>query len=341
MRKLLSSISMLPLLYGALTTPAAAADDPIYTLPGTSVLAEVGRDGRVEVTENHTFTWRQQGHGAYLDIPLTAGVRVDDITVSEAGTAYRRGPDAAVGADRPAGTYGTACCAAARQRVTWYFSAAAGTTRTFTVRYTVRGAVTLYSDQAFLRLPVWGEHWPQTLDALRVEIRLPGGGGPGQGVLESAKDPALKVDATARTAAMTERGIGPGRSRTVELAFPTGLLDGRPASAATAPGSGAPRLAGLRAEPAVGKGWFDLLWSDPARAVGVIVLAVLVLGMVGFFVVAVIAEVREGRARRRAGATGGRSVSSSYGSSASTGSYGGGAGGGSGTSGGGGGGGAW
>ncbi|HEX4813683.1 MAG TPA: DUF2207 domain-containing protein [Nonomuraea sp.] len=334
-RRARSATRLLPALIWTLCTlalgapaHAATSGDPIYTLPRTSVLAEVGTDGRVRVTETHTFTWRQPGHGAYLDIPLASGVRADDIAVSEGDTAYRRGPDAAIGVDRPAGTYGTACCDADQQRVTWYFSAAPGSTRTFTIRYTLRGATTAFRDQAFLSLPVWGENWPQPLDLLRVEVRLPRDRHPGPGVLESAKEPALTVDATTRTATMTERGIAPGQARTVELAFPRGLLDDAPAGAEIDGGDGASRLEGLRTTSQTR----TIVWII-VGAMNAVVLIMIVLAFV------------EARRDRRHGArspgTGSRSPGGGYGGYSGTGYSSGYYGGGSSGSSGGGGGGAW
>lgn len=115
MGRLFALISVLSvgLFSGIAPARASAAVDPLYSLSGTAVLAEVATDGRVTVTEKHTFAWHRPGRGAYLDIPLDSQTRVQDVSVSEGGTVYRRGPDAAIGVHRPAGTYGTACCDAA------------------------------------------------------------------------------------------------------------------------------------------------------------------------------------------------------------------------------------
>jgi uncharacterized membrane protein YgcG len=262
---------------------AAAHDDPIYTLPGTSVLAEVTADGRVAVTEKHTFTWQRPGHAAYVDIPLTSEMRVEDISVSEGDLAYRHSRDTA------AGTYRTACCEADQQRVSWYFSAAPGSTRTFTVRYILRGAVTAYADQAFLRLPVWGENWPRALDLLQVEIRLPRGGDPGEGALESADGPALTIDATTRTATLTERRVAPGQARTAELAFPRGLLDDNPAGADVASG-----LSSILRLDGPGRSLKYVIGFAVTAIMGAILVAIVVAGLVS--------EVRERRRSRSSGA---------------------------------------
>lgn len=286
MRQLLMSILVPPAL---LLAGGAAHDDPIYTLPGTSVLAEVTADGRVAVTEKHTFTWQRPGHAAYVDLPLTSQMRVEDISVSEGDVSYRHNPDTG-GVDRPAGTYRTTCCDAGQQRVSWYFAAASGSTRTFTVRYTLRGAVTAYPDQAFLRLPVWGENWPRTLDLLQVEIRLPRGRDPGAGVLESAGGPALTVDATTRTATMTERGIAPGQARTAELAFPRGLLDDNP--------EGADVVSGLGSVLRLGGPGGSLKYT-----IGLAVLLLMVVGFVALMVAGLVGVVRDHRRARRSAGT--------------------------------------
>ncbi|WP_327102901.1 DUF2207 domain-containing protein [Nonomuraea glycinis] len=327
MGRLFALISVLSvgLFSGIAPARASAAVDPLYSLSGTAVLAEVATDGRVTVTEKHTFAWHRPGRGAYLDIPLDSQTRVQDVSVSEGGTVYRRGPDAAIGVHRPAGTYGTACCDAGRHRVAWYFSAAPGSTRTFTIRYTLRGAVTAHDDQAFLSLPVWGEHWPQQLDLLQVEIRLPRDRGPGAGVLESAEDSALTVNEATRTATLTERRIMPGQARTAELAFPRGLLDADPAAAEMAFGSGSARLDRMRTS-----------FSDPW------VLGTIAVIGGSFLFLGGCALVSHLLSRRRAARSPGRGVHSggSYGGYSGSGSSGGSYGGG-GSSTGGGGGGAW
>lgn len=320
---LICALCMLPFA-GTASTGAATAGDPLYTLSETAVLAQVAADGRVTVTEQHTFAWHGPGHGAYLDIPLGPETHVEDVSVSEGETVYRRGPDAAEGVHRPAGTFGTACCEGGRQRVAWYFAAAPGSVRTFAVRYTLRGAVTAYDDQAFLSLPVWGENWPQRLDLLRVEIRLPRERDPGAGVLESARDPALTVDAATRTATLTERGIAPGRARTAELALPRGLLDANPAGADVAFGSGSAHLNNMRTS-----------LDDPAVRWTIAVIGGGLLLIVGY------ALIDQLRRRRRATRAQGRGTHSghSYGGYSGSGSAGGHYGGGGGGSGGGGG--AW
>lgn len=320
---LISALCMLPFT-GTTPERAQAAGDPHYTLSETAVLAQVAADGRITVTEKHTFAWHRQGRGAYLDISLGSKTHVEDVSVSEGATAYRRGPDAAVGVNRPAGTYSTACCDADRQRVAWYFSAAPGSTRTFTIRYTLRGAVTAYDDQAFLSLPVWGENWPQRLDLLRVEIRLPRDRVAGAGVLESGRDPALTVDAATRTATLTERGIDSGQARTAELAFPRGLLDANPAGADVASGSGSAHLDRMRTS-----------LDDPVLLVTIAVIAGGFLLLVGC---GLADHLRRRRRATRSPGRGGRS-GYSYGGNSGSGSAGGYYGGGS--SGGGGGGGAW
>lgn len=74
------------------------------------MLAEVTADGRVTVTEQHTFTWQRPGHAAYVDIPLTSKMRVEGISVSEGDVTYHHSPDTAGRADRPPGTYRTLPC---------------------------------------------------------------------------------------------------------------------------------------------------------------------------------------------------------------------------------------
>lgn len=153
----------------------AAARDTVYSLPRTTVTATVAEDGSVGVVEEHTFHFSADGHGAYVDLPVTYRSRIEDVTVSEGGLAYRQEGTAELGVDRPAATFAQRDCGGVH-RVVWYFAAPGGSDRVFRIAYRLRGAVIAYDDHAFLHLPVWGRNWDPSLDRLEVSVRLPRAG---------------------------------------------------------------------------------------------------------------------------------------------------------------------
>jgi len=216
------------LFAGLASATPAIADEPIYTLPGAKVTAQVAENGSVKVTQELTFRFNREGHGAYVDIPRPLLSSLTDIAVSENGRPYRKGPDAEIGVERPADTFGEKTCSVdGAHRVVWYFDAEPGSTRTFRVDYTMHRAVTAHDRHAFLQLPVWGENWSQTLDRLDVTVRLPRTGLPGETYLAKGY-PADVLKASVGgsrqvTEATAERVPG-GHAVTLHLAFPAAQL---------------------------------------------------------------------------------------------------------------------
>jgi len=217
------------LFAGFVSATPAMADEPVYTLPDAKVIAQVAEDGSVKVTQELTFRFNDEGHGAYIDIPRPLLSGITDITVSENGRPYRKGPDAEIGVERPADTFGEKTCSVdGAHRVVWYFAAEPGSTRTFQVGYTMHRAVTAHSRHAFLQLPVWGENWSQTLDRLDVTVRLPRTGLAGETYLAKGyPDDVLKatVDGSRQVTKATAEQVGGGQAVTLHLGFPAAQLD--------------------------------------------------------------------------------------------------------------------
>lgn len=219
--------------------PAIAADEPIYTLPGATVTANVAEDGSVKVTQELTFRFNDEGHGAYIDIPRPRLSGLTDITVSENGRPYRKRPGAEIGVERPSDTYGEQTCSVdGAHRVVWYFDAEPGSTRTFRVDYTMHRAVTAYERHAFLQLPVWGKNWSQTLDRLDVTVRLPRTGRAGETYLAKGEPADVlepTVNGSRQVTKATAEQVGGGRAVTLHLAFPAAQLDLPEESASSSP----------------------------------------------------------------------------------------------------------
>ncbi|GAA5078835.1 putative membrane protein YgcG [Thermocatellispora tengchongensis] len=217
-------------LAGLAPAPAAAAA-PVYTLPETVVTADVRDDGTVLVTEDHTFRFTGEGHGAYVDVPLGGDSSLSDVRVSENGTPYREEGTPELGVERPAGTYAeTSCAFAFTHRIVWYFDAAPGSTRTFRVTYTLADAVEVYREHAFLHLPVWGARWQQPLDRLWVTVRVPDAGRKREGDVyaaftETGSGLTAKVDASTRVTTAQAENVRPGTLLALDVAFPTRALD--------------------------------------------------------------------------------------------------------------------
>ncbi len=110
---------------------AAAAGAKDYRLPNTDVRVEVGGDGTLTVAESITFAYSGPFSGAYRDIPLRRGETIDDISITERGTAYRPGGCTTLGCTDAPGTFGVERTSS-RARVVWHYSAQ-DEARTYTV----------------------------------------------------------------------------------------------------------------------------------------------------------------------------------------------------------------
>ena len=208
----------------------AVADASVYTLSKTTVTATVNGDGSVKVIEDHTFHFSDTGHGAYQDIPRTAGALVGAVTVGEGSSAYRRSGEAELGVERPAGTFAeTDCGGDGPHRVVWYFDAGAGSTRTFRLSYTLKNVITAYDDHAFLNLPVWSRNWVGDLQHLEVSVRLPRPATRKGEVYEAFGRPAGALvpafDSLGQVVTASADDLGHRRTFTLDLAFPSDRLD--------------------------------------------------------------------------------------------------------------------
>lgn len=156
-----------------LATPPANAKS--YDLPSAKVVMTVRPDGSLEVTEDITFKFSGSFSGAERSIPVRSFERLDAVTVSENGQAYRPGASTATGSSGDPGTFGAAR-EGDREHVVWHY-AATDQTRTFRIGYRVQGAALAYDDVVEVNEQVWGSEWPSKLGRLEAILVLPGQAG--------------------------------------------------------------------------------------------------------------------------------------------------------------------
>ena len=156
----------------ALLVPAAgAAQEKSYSLPKAVVDVEIAGDGSLLVREDITFSFSGSFSGAYRDIPVRRGERVDLVSVSEGGRRYRPGGNTALGSSDQAGKYGVEANSQ-RVRVVWHYRAF-NEQRVFTIRYRFRGLAVAYDDVVDVNLQVWGDEWPVAVRDLHADMALP------------------------------------------------------------------------------------------------------------------------------------------------------------------------
>ncbi|HWC31779.1 MAG TPA: DUF2207 domain-containing protein, partial [Actinomycetota bacterium] len=163
------SVALAAVALGA--APALAQEDKSFRLLRADVAVRVERDGSLRVAETLTFSYSGSFQGAFRDIPLRPGERIDDVSVTEAGRSYRPGASAEIGSSGAPDTFGVARTAEGL-RVVWHYRAT-DETRTFTVGYRFSGLAVAYDDVVDVNLQVWGDEWEVQLDELSASLALP------------------------------------------------------------------------------------------------------------------------------------------------------------------------
>jgi hypothetical protein len=151
---------------------AGAAAAKSFTLPAANVAVRVAPDGALHVVERITYAFSGSFSGGYREVPLRPGESIADVAVLEGGRAYRPGGCTELGClDAPA-TFGVADVGR-RVRIVWHY-AATNETRTFEIRYTIRGLAVAHDDVVDVNLQVWGDEWDESLGRLTATLQAPG-----------------------------------------------------------------------------------------------------------------------------------------------------------------------
>jgi uncharacterized membrane protein len=214
------------ILYG-LSQVVVSSEAKHFRISHADVSVQVQPDASLHVIEELRFEFTGDFSGAFREIPLAEGVRVTNVSVSEAGEDYRPGGNTALGSFDEPGTFG------ARQvpleaadggptagfHVVWHYSAL-DETRTFTIEYDVTGGARAYDDVVDVPWAVWGSQWDFWLDELDAEIRLTNGDAqPVEGWVRPRKldvDPELAPG----SASIEAERLRPGDETVLRAVFP-------------------------------------------------------------------------------------------------------------------------
>ncbi|HEY7380987.1 MAG TPA: DUF2207 domain-containing protein, partial [Gaiella sp.] len=169
LRRLLALAGALALVAAA---NAPAADARSYSLEQADVQVRVEPDGSLRVEERITVAFVGSYTFGYRDIRHRDRETVDDVSVLEGSTVFGPGAPMELEPGGPPGTFGTQE-RDGRLRVVWRFQAT-DETRTFTVRYRMRGLAVGYDDVVDVNLKVWGDEWEQRLARLTAVMAGPG-----------------------------------------------------------------------------------------------------------------------------------------------------------------------
>lgn len=213
-------------LYG-LSQVTISSQPKHFRISAADVGIELRDDASLRVTERLTFDFSGDFSGAYRDVPLAAGVRAGNVTVSEEGERYSPGGNTVLGSfDRP-GTFGAEQLRLAGTdggptggfRVVWHYSAQ-DEERTFEIGYDVEGAAIAYDDVVEVPWAVWGDQWDFWLDDLEARIALAGGT---EEPLEAWLDPGklgADPDLEPGAAAVSAERLPAGEQAVLRAVFP-------------------------------------------------------------------------------------------------------------------------
>ena len=136
-----------------------------YSIDRIEISAEILSDGSLSIEENRSYTFRGNFRWADYSLPLQNLGRVIDFQLSEAGMIYRPGSG-----EEP-GTYQYSQNKD-KLYVKWFYRAR-NENRTFTLKYRVEDAVTVYNDIAEFYYKFVSEKSEKTIRAVDVWLKFP------------------------------------------------------------------------------------------------------------------------------------------------------------------------
>lgn len=191
-----SALRLLPAALVLLLVVATAAHAKSYTVDRIESDVVADRDGALHVTEFITFTFDGRFRYAFRDLPIAAGEQLSDVRVAEGATSYAEAAGKRPETFRVERENGSA-------RITWRFRAR-NESRTFTVAYTLSGAVRRHDDVAEVYVQFVGDQWDRRIGVATARLRIPDGvrtdtvrawaHGPLHGTVEFLRDGAIGFD---------------------------------------------------------------------------------------------------------------------------------------------------
>ena len=208
----------------------------VYTAPVAaqerSVVVE-RRDGDITIRPNGEVrvveTWQPRFIGgpfrfAYLVIPLNRVEEITDWAVSEGGRDYVESRSEQPGTFAVDDADGT-------RTITWHFEPTTERSRTFTLAYTLRGALRIYGggDQFFWKFI--GSEWEAPIQAARVAVTLPSDFEPAQLMTQTYRDSAEAGGGrivNGQTVEFTGGPFAAGDEWEIRVQFPHGAVTAAP-----------------------------------------------------------------------------------------------------------------
>ncbi len=136
-----------------------------YSYPGLEVTIWLEADGSMRVEENRTFSFEGSYSEGFRTFPTNGMARFTEIKVSEDGTPFLHGMNREPGSMRIVEKQDM-------KELQWFYKAK-DTTRTFTIRFKVDGAIQRYEDVAVMYYQVISPDWNKPIENIQVRIIPP------------------------------------------------------------------------------------------------------------------------------------------------------------------------
>lgn len=230
------------LLMALVIAPVPALADG-FSMPRVSIDAVVQPDGALNVTERRSFDFDDDVNGVFWDIALGANeqgaapvVKIGEVTEESNGaTTSYHAADAASNGD--AGVY-TVEDTGSALRLKVYTPHASGDASTFTVSYTMTGAVMAWPDTAELYWKFVGDGWVEASEDVSLAVTFAGAAASGE-VAKTGSDDAnfrawahgplngeVSLDASAPSVAFTVSSVASGEFAEARIVFPKAWVPG-------------------------------------------------------------------------------------------------------------------
>ncbi|WP_245526941.1 DUF2207 domain-containing protein [Coriobacterium glomerans] len=181
------SLMAISLIFACLVIAAAAWPDSAwastYSLPRTRIEAAVQPNGDVQVSETRTFEFSEYVNGVYWTIPLGENQQGSPSSIAQTGVVelidgsphkYLQVDSAHAGQTRVYTVSGTEDSSAG-VKLKVFAPASADQSKTFTLSYTISGAVMAWRDTAELYWKFVGPGWEENSQDVQLDVTFPAG----------------------------------------------------------------------------------------------------------------------------------------------------------------------
>ena len=195
-----------------------------YTIDRVSISATIQQDGTIDYTEERTYTFDGEFSWATYTLPKNGFTEITNISIQDQSGQYSH-----INSEEP----GTFKITTNDQEINFkWFYAAQNETKTFTIRYTLHGALAVGHTWTEFFWNYISDSWKEPTEEARITVEIPGI------ISEDSLHTWLRTDIQSANVAMrtngfilTARDIGDDQNLLCRFLFPTSVLNNIPVTA--------------------------------------------------------------------------------------------------------------